>query len=111
LGALDFLRKGKRVVQLRRTPAFLQGKNCIAALQRHLAELGHEMYAVDLTTPDVASCGYFVVKVLIPSLQPLEGDHSHRFLGGNRLYTLPERLGYPGERSFESLNPLPHPYP
>jgi ribosomal protein S12 methylthiotransferase accessory factor YcaO len=70
-----------------------------------------EVLGVDLTVADVESCGYRVVKVLVPGAQQLHGDHSHRFLGGERLYRVPVELGFPGPRSFETLNPDPHPYP
>jgi ribosomal protein S12 methylthiotransferase accessory factor len=73
---------------------------------------GLEVIALDLTTADVAQCGYCVTKVLVPGLQPLFADHQLRFLGGERLYETPRRLGYGAERrTFDSLNPFPHPYP
>jgi ribosomal protein S12 methylthiotransferase accessory factor len=85
-----------------------------SALQRALARVnacGLEVLAVDLTTEDVARCGYRVVKVIVPGAQQLEGDHTHRFLGGERLYRVPARLGYVGAARPEDLNPDPHPYP
>lgn len=69
-----------------------------------------EIMLADLTTPDCAACGYTVVKVFIPMMQPLNGDHRHRFLGGRRLYTIPQALGY-SAGGIETLNPDPHPYP
>jgi ribosomal protein S12 methylthiotransferase accessory factor len=67
---------------------------------------------VDLTTPDVAQCGYVVVKVVIPGLQPLDADYRQRFLGGKRLYELPGRMGLANPPTTPAeLNPDPHPYP
>ena len=70
-----------------------------------------EVLVVDITSEDVAPCGYSVVKAFIPEMQQLEGDHAHRFLGGKRLYEVPRRLGYLVESSYENLNTAPHPYP
>ena len=72
---------------------------------------GYEIMAVDLTTSDVAKCGYSAVKMLIPQLHPMEGDHTHRYLGGTRLYDVPHKLGYPIASTFATLNQYPHPYP
>jgi ribosomal protein S12 methylthiotransferase accessory factor len=58
----------------------------------------------------VASCGYSVVKVIVPSAQQLEGDHTHRLLGSPRLFETPRTLGFE-PRAYENLNPDPHPYP
>jgi ribosomal protein S12 methylthiotransferase accessory factor len=77
-----------------------------------LRERGLDAIAIDLTTPDVADCGLFVTRVLAPSLQPLDADYLHRFLGGCRLYQVPRLMGYrSSDSSVELLNPYPHPYP
>lgn len=77
-----------------------------------LASSGLDILAVDLTTPDVAECGCVVTRALVPQLQPLDASHQHRFLGGDRLYSAPQRMGYSqGRTTLHSLNPYPHPYP
>ncbi len=77
-----------------------------------LRSLDVDVLVTDLTTPDVAACGYRVVKVLMPELQPLYADYRERFLGGTRLYEVPRRLGLrTDDSSLSDLNPDPHPYP
>jgi ribosomal protein S12 methylthiotransferase accessory factor len=77
-----------------------------------LAELNLETIALDLTTSDVYECGYRVARSMIPDLQPLDADHRHRFMGGRRLYEVPQRMGYrSGPTTMASLNPIPHPFP
>jgi ribosomal protein S12 methylthiotransferase accessory factor len=77
-----------------------------------LEQCGFDVLVVDLTTPDVRELGLHVVRVLVPGLQPLHGDHRYRFLGGTRLYELPPRLGLPAETLSEAqLFSLPHPFP
>lgn len=84
----------------------------LATVSGMLAESGLEIFTVDLTTPDVAQCGCWVTRALIPQLQPLDASHRHRFLGGDRLYSAPQRMGYTQARTtLASLNPFPHPYP
>ena len=72
---------------------------------------GYEIAMVDLTTSDVRDCGYRVVKAFVSGMQQLEGEYTHRLLGGRRLYEIPGKLGYAIQPSFESLNSDPHPYP
>jgi ribosomal protein S12 methylthiotransferase accessory factor len=77
-----------------------------------LAALNLETIALDLTTPDVAECGYCVTRAMVPELQPLDADYQHRFMGGRRLYEVPWRMGYKsGPTTIETLNPNPHPFP
>ncbi|NPV69308.1 MAG: YcaO-like family protein [Firmicutes bacterium] len=77
-----------------------------------LAAKGHEVIAVDVTTPDIAEVGFSVVRIVIPGLHPLEMDHNWRKLGGRRLYEVPYRLGYSDHVATEAeMNPIPHPFP
>ena len=48
---------------------------------------------------------------LIPGMQQIEGDHTHRLMGGRRLFDAPRKLGYPVASGITGLNPDPHPYP
>ena len=71
-----------------------------------------DVIVVDLTTPDIADVGFNVVRVITPGLQLLHGDHRFPFLGGKRLYSVAEALGYRnGPVKEEELNPYPHPLP
>ena len=77
-----------------------------------LEQRGFDVLVVDLTTPDVRELGLHVVRVLVPGLQPLHGDHRYPFLGGRRLYEVPVRLGLRHEApSEDQLFNLPHPFP
>ncbi|HKR41082.1 MAG TPA: YcaO-like family protein [Paraburkholderia sp.] len=83
-------------------------KHCLTAL----AENGMDVVAVDVTLPDVAELGFSVVKVLIPGLIDINADHNYPLLGGERLYTVPRRLGFVGHDTKEStLTKIPHPFP
>lgn len=76
----------------------------------YLQSANLEVFAVDLTTGDVADVGFRVVRALIPSLLPLDIDHLYRHLGGKRLYSVAAKLGFPPRLEHE-FNYFPHPFP
>ncbi len=81
-------------------------------LASRLASAGIDVYAVDVTSPDVRDAGFVVARVVAPRLTPLDVRHDARFLGGDRLYTAPADLGLAARRlTFGDLNPDPHPFP
>lgn len=78
-----------------------------------LRQAGHEVIVVDLTTPDLQEAGFSVVRVLVPGLVPLHGDHTLPYLGVARLREVPWRLGWVDRDRdpLATINPLPHPFP
>jgi ribosomal protein S12 methylthiotransferase accessory factor len=80
---------------------------------RLLDERGLEAIVVDITVPEIRDLGLHVVRVLIPGLVPLHGNHNARFLGVPRLYELPSKLNWAagGWDSSAGINPYPHPFP
>ncbi|MEX5214664.1 MAG: YcaO-like family protein [Nitrospiraceae bacterium] len=69
----------------------------------------HHVFVKDLTTADIKDLGLSVVRAVIPGLHPLFIGHRNRALGGFRLWTVPQALGYRGITDQD--NPAPHPYP
>ncbi len=110
---LDFLLDAPDEIRVRDLPAPPHAPHgrldlCLEVL----AAKGFDVIVVDVTTADIASTGFHVVRVIVPGLQPLDMDHNWRYLGGKRLYEVPVRLGfeeYP--RGPEDMNPVPHPFP
>jgi len=84
-------------------------QSCVEALRA----AGLEVIVVDITTPDVEEVGMRVVRVLIPGLMPLHGNHNYPYLGVRRLYDAPRALGWEraGWDPTAGINPLPHPFP
>jgi ribosomal protein S12 methylthiotransferase accessory factor len=82
---------------------------CVASL----GEAGYEVIVTDITTPDIAEVGLSVVRVIVPGLVPLHGQHPRPFLGVRRLFEVPLRLGWDrrGWSPESGLNPFPHPFP
>lgn len=68
-----------------------------------------QIYYKDLIVPALRKLGYYVVKVIIPQMQPLYLNEKYPLLGGRRLYAVPEKLGYK-RRAESELNRYPHPF-
>jgi ribosomal protein S12 methylthiotransferase accessory factor len=79
-------------------------------LVARLAERGHDVIGVDITTPEVERCGLRVVRAIVPGLQPLAFGQRVR-LGGRRLYEAPARMGASAAADEAELNPAPHCFP
>ncbi|MFF2409971.1 YcaO-like family protein [Streptomyces sp. NPDC058092] len=80
-------------------------RNLLRACER----AGHDVYAVDLTTPEAAEIGLHVARVVMPSLQPVTFARHARFLDHPRLYRLPALLGN-RVLAEKDLNPDPQPF-
>jgi len=89
------------------TPA-LTLQRCIGAVR----DAGFEAIAIDVTTDDVREAGYWVVRVVVPGLQPLHARQDAPFLGGARLRHVAHALGRRSRPLDESeLNRFVHPFP
>src|SRR6185295_1330603 len=112
--ALDFITKSKPVKKLSEVPDLSTGSvlGDIEVYLKLLARHGLDVIVKDLTTPDVEDVGLKVVRVLIPGLQQLHGDHRYPYLGCPRLYRMRQALGISDALTREEdLNPFPHPLP
>jgi ribosomal protein S12 methylthiotransferase accessory factor len=84
----------------------------VARLVELLEEVGLEALVVDITTPDVREVGLQVVRVLVPGLVPMHGNHNFPYLGVERLYSVPEKLGWASNGWVDTgVNRDPHPFP
>jgi ribosomal protein S12 methylthiotransferase accessory factor len=112
LGEFDFLLKNRQRQKLDQLPNLDLGnpRENLDACAQILSQHGHRMLYAELTTSDVADYGLHVVRVLATGLQPIHFGFGEERLGGNRLFTVPERLGHAaGPRAEADLNPCPHP--
>lgn len=76
-----------------------------------IANVGATPILRDVTSSDLNSLGISVVRSIIPEFHPLRFGHKYRTLGGERLWSVPQQLGYPGITKESGDNPAPHPYP
>jgi ribosomal protein S12 methylthiotransferase accessory factor len=84
-------------------------KSDLDFLIARLKDKGHELIAVDLTTDESKRHGMYAVKVISPALMPLSFAYRARFLGTDRLYSAPRKMGY-GHRTEEDINKDPQPF-
>jgi ribosomal protein S12 methylthiotransferase accessory factor len=93
----------------------LEGANVLERIEAacdRLARARVSAYAVDVTSPDVGSAGFHVVRVVAPELCQLDVVEHGRFLGGTRLYEAAYEAGLvPRSFGVADLNPDPHPFP
>lgn len=87
-------------------------KEQLAITIKKIKESGYDVITFDLTTEDIRSAGYHVVRVVIPGFTEITNDHTKPRAGGNRIYDIPHKLNLRKEPlKFDELNPVPHPFP
>lgn len=72
---------------------------------------GYRVLVRNVTTPDVNQLGLHVIKAIIPGYHPLFMGYHKRPLGGERLWTIPQKLGFKGITKEGGDYPFPHPFP
>ena len=109
--AFDFLcsRSDRRRCGEFRVAGSGSSKGDLGEVLDRLERSGHEAFAVDLSTDECRRIGFSVVRVVIPSMQPLSFAFRAQFRAHPRLYEVPEFLGLPVRREDE-LNPWPQPF-
>lgn len=109
----DFLYRNQLQIDFSEVPNLTQSspKDELRILVARLGDIGHQVLLADVTTPEIKELGLWVVRAVIPGFHPLFFGHRYRALGGNRLWTIPQKLGYEGISPETGDNPVPHPYP
>lgn len=70
-----------------------------------------DIYVRDLTTENIKDQGFRAVRVISPEIHPLYLDERFKYTVGNRLYEVPEALGFDvASAANTELNPVPHPF-
>jgi ribosomal protein S12 methylthiotransferase accessory factor len=110
-GAFGFLLGSSRTIPSSDMESMATGTpdGDLTALVERLGARGVEVVLVDLTTDEAARAGLWVVRAVIPALQPLSFNYRARFLGHPRLYEAPLRMGLRSLSEAE-LNPWPQPF-
>lgn len=86
-------------------------RDLLVLLSKKVANTGHRVLLVDLTTPDIAALGLHVVRAVIPGFHPMFMGHDVRSLESKRLRHVPVTRGFDPRGGNGEVNPLPHPYP
>ncbi len=85
-------------------------KERIRSLLGIFKKKGYPVFLKDTTTPDIRQLGFYSLKILIPQLIQMAGGYPFYFSGGDRLYDVPEIMGYE-RKGYADLNKYPHPFP
>ncbi|MBD3628756.1 YcaO-like family protein [Cyclobacterium sp.] len=81
------------------------------ALVALIKKSGYDVLVTDITTSDIRSLGMTVIRAIIPGYHPLFMGYHKRPLGGDRLWTIPQQLGFEGLVPGKADYPFPHPFP
>jgi len=111
LAHAEFLLHSPNRATLRPDPPPCTAQEQLAILVAKLALAKLDAIVVDITPADIRSLGLTVVRALIPGCIPLSSDHRFEPLGGQRLYTVPSKLGHRAPANLGDFNPVPHPFP
>lgn len=105
---LDFwINTSKRKIALKDSK--LSSGQQLQRLNSIFEKLDYDVLFKDITLEPFRNLEYFIVKVIVPQMQPLYLDENYKLLGGKRLYEVPEKLGYANKKE-EELNSFPHPF-
>jgi ribosomal protein S12 methylthiotransferase accessory factor len=111
--SLEFLSSGKQITF--QDIKNIYDESMVTNIQSLVDKLNQkDLNAVikDLTTADVDEVGFKVIRAVIPGMQPLDVNHTRRYLGGTRLYEVPHKMGLRSQPlTEEEVNPYPHMFP
>jgi ribosomal protein S12 methylthiotransferase accessory factor len=85
----------------------------LSRLARRIIARGYDIVIINQTAPELRASDLYCVRVLVPGLMPMTFGHDFRRIYGlERLYRLPQELGYTERILSEAdLNPYPHAFP
>ncbi|MHA1756470.1 MAG: YcaO-like family protein [Promethearchaeota archaeon] len=108
---LDFLLKNRKTENLDELKDLSShsSKENLKKILNILLKKKLQVFFVDITTRDIEQVGFKVVKVVIPQMHPFYVDERFKYLGGDRLYNVPKKIGYKIKNENE-LNKIPHPF-
>lgn len=106
---LNFLLETPYCMELPETPNLTVQDKYQHALSE-VGQAGLKPIEVDLTTAEVDKLGLKVVKIVVPGLAQINGNHRFPTLADQRFDTVPEKLGLVKDCA-EIRNPMPHPFP
>lgn len=103
---LDFWLKNKNIIKI---DTKKKSDNELEKTLKSLIDNGMSIIYKDITPKVIKNAGFFVIRTLIPELQPLYLNEKYKFLGSKRLYEVPPKLGF-AKQSESGLNKIPHPF-
>ena len=85
----------------------LSVQNQLHILKKILEDIGYKVYYKDISSKYFKDIPFKVVKIIIPGMQPVYLNENYPLHGGERLQSVPVRLGYKNKMN---LNTYPHPF-
>lgn len=106
---LDFLLKTRKSKNYNKYKinTIQDARKKLGVVLEELKKANVNIFFSDITVPFIKKNGFFVVKVLADKMQPLYLDEKYKYLGGERLISIPRLLGY---KAPKKLNNDIHPF-
>lgn len=104
---LNFFINNLDLVKIKSVITDLSAQNQLMILSKALADNGYKVYYKDITSKHFKNIPFKVVKVVIPGMQPVYLNEKYPLRGGDRLQSVPVKLGY---KNKIKLNTYPHPF-
>jgi len=106
IGKLDFWLKNKKTINISKNKTI---ENKLEKTLKILLENNMNIIYKNITPMNIKNGGFFVIRAIIPQLQPLYLNEKYKFLGKERLYDVPYKLGFRRKKAVD-LNKVPHPF-
>jgi len=111
---INFFTRGKKINIHLKESVYAQSRECrhdkkqLEILVQEFRRQNEEVCYVELSLKETKFLGFRTVFVVAPGLQPMHLEEEIPYFGGERLKTVPEKLGY---KPAKELNKEPHPFP
>lgn len=104
---IDFLISGEEIA-ITKQEVTASHEELLEQLLSECTEKEYEVFCVEMSDRNLRKMGFRSVMLIVPEMQPMHLSESIPYLGGTRLHTLPQKLGY---RVAQEFNTTPHPFP
>lgn len=112
-GYASFILSGKKIhyEELEKRSVIASEKMHLLRLKEIFQQKQYECYLKEITSDFARKEGLYVVRAVAPDLVPIYFNENERPYGQDRLYTVPQLLGYRSSVTAEQdLNKIPHPF-
>lgn len=112
-GYVSFILSGKKISyeELEKRSITASEKKLLLRIKEIFQQKQYECYLKDVTSDFARKEGLYVVRAVAPDLVPIYFNENERPHGQERLYTVPQMLGYRSSVTTEQdLNKIPHPF-
>ncbi len=106
---IDYWIKNAKIKDINYSSKPMKSGEKLKRLTKIFSDKNYELYYKDITISEFKKLNYYIVKVIIPKMQPIYLNEKYPLLGSDRLYSVPAKLGFKNKLE-DDLNKYPHPF-